>query len=192
VHGGAGTQARAADAAAYSAAVTEALQRGGAALCESARAAVVAAVAYMEEATPLNAGRGAVLDADGTERAHHRIPYGARLRVKDGEKIKRGQRIAEICRLPVAAFVVTKGQAVPEDLAREVTQSLSIPTIGIGAGVHCDGQVLVMHDMLGLCDWAPSFVKQYANLGALATQAARNFAEEVANSKFPDARHSYR
>jgi len=65
VHGGAGTQARAADAAAYSAAVTEALQRGGAALCESARAAVVAAVAYMEEATPLNAGRGAVLDADG-------------------------------------------------------------------------------------------------------------------------------
>ena len=83
-------------------------------------------------------------------------------------------------------------EGIPEDLAREVTQSLAIPTIGIGAGIHCDGQVLVMHDMLGLSDWAPSFVKQYANLGALATQAARNFAEEVANSKFPDARHSYR
>jgi 3-methyl-2-oxobutanoate hydroxymethyltransferase len=67
-----------------------------------------------------------------------------------------------------------------------------VPTIGIGAGVHCDGQVLVMHDMLGLTDWTPSFVKQYANLGAIASQAARNFAEEVANSKFPDAKHSYR
>ncbi|MBW2493307.1 MAG: 3-methyl-2-oxobutanoate hydroxymethyltransferase, partial [Deltaproteobacteria bacterium] len=89
-----------------------------------------------------------------------------------------------------AFSVVLEG--VPEDLAGEITQLLTIPTIGIGAGLHCDGQVLVMHDMLGLTDWTPSFVKQYANLGALAAQAARNFAEEVANSKFPDARHSYR
>jgi len=83
-------------------------------------------------------------------------------------------------------------ECIPSELAREVGERISIPTIGIGAGPHCDGQVLVMHDMLGLSDWAPSFVKQYANLGALASQAARNFAEEVANSKFPDARHSYR
>ncbi len=89
------------------------------------------------------------------------------------------------------AFAVVL-EGIPEDLAREVTAELSIPTIGIGAGVHCDGQVLVMHDMLGLTDWAPSFVKQYANLGALASQAARSFAEEVANSKFPDEKHSYR
>ncbi len=89
-----------------------------------------------------------------------------------------------------AFSVVLEG--VPEDLAREITDMLSIPTIGIGAGVHCDGQVLVMHDMLGLSDWSPSFVKQYANLGSLASQAARNFAEEVANSKFPDEAHSYR
>ena len=88
------------------------------------------------------------------------------------------------------AFAVVL-EGVPEDLAREITGLLSIPTIGIGAGVHCDGQVLVMHDMLGLSDWAPSFVKQYANLGALASQAARSFAEEVANSKFPDEEHSY-
>ena len=89
------------------------------------------------------------------------------------------------------AFAVVL-EGVPEDLALEITQRLTVPTIGIGAGVHCDGQVLVMHDMLGLTDWTPSFVKQYANLGALASQAARNFAEEVANSKFPDAKHSYR
>ena len=83
-------------------------------------------------------------------------------------------------------------EGVPADLGREITAALSIPTIGIGAGVHCDGQVLVMHDMLGLCDWSPSFAKQYANLGSLASQAARNFAEQVANAKFPDEAHSYR
>lgn len=89
------------------------------------------------------------------------------------------------------AFAVVL-EGVPAELAQEVTAALSIPTIGIGAGVHCDGQVLVMHDMLGLSDWSPSFAKQYANLGALASQAARQFAEEVANSKFPDDAHSYR
>jgi 3-methyl-2-oxobutanoate hydroxymethyltransferase len=89
------------------------------------------------------------------------------------------------------AFAVVL-EGMPVDLAREVTGELSIPTIGIGAGVHCDGQVLVMHDLLGLSDWTPSFVKQYANLGALASQAARRFAEEVGEAKFPDAEHSYR
>ncbi len=83
-------------------------------------------------------------------------------------------------------------EGLPAELAREVTASLSIPTIGIGAGVHCDGQVLVMHDLLGLNDWTPSFVKQYAQLGALASQAARAFADDVANRKFPDDEHSYR
>jgi 3-methyl-2-oxobutanoate hydroxymethyltransferase len=82
-------------------------------------------------------------------------------------------------------------EGVPADLGREITEAVSIPTIGIGAGVHCDGQVLVMHDLLGLTEWSPSFVKRYADLGSLAAQAARNFADEVANSKFPDAEHSY-
>jgi 3-methyl-2-oxobutanoate hydroxymethyltransferase len=83
-------------------------------------------------------------------------------------------------------------EGVPADLGREISKAVSIPTIGIGAGVHCDGQVLVMHDLLGLSDWSPSFAKQYANLGSLAVQAARNFAEEVVNAKFPDEEHSYR
>ena len=89
------------------------------------------------------------------------------------------------------AFAVVL-EGVPADLAGEITPSLSIPTIGIGAGVDCDGQVLVMHDLLGLSEWTPSFVKQYANLGAQAGQAARRFAEEVADGKFPDDEHSYR
>jgi 3-methyl-2-oxobutanoate hydroxymethyltransferase len=89
------------------------------------------------------------------------------------------------------AFAVVL-EGMPEDLARAITAELDIPTIGIGAGVHCDGQVLVMHDLLGLSEWTPSFVKAYANLGALASQAARAFAEEVATRKFPDEAHSYR
>jgi 3-methyl-2-oxobutanoate hydroxymethyltransferase len=89
------------------------------------------------------------------------------------------------------AFAVVL-EGIPADLAAEVTSVLRIPTIGIGAGPACDGQVLVMHDMLGLNDWTPGFVKQYADLGAAAARAARGFAEEVADGKFPAAEHCYR
>jgi len=89
------------------------------------------------------------------------------------------------------AFAVVL-EGIPAELATELTQLLEIPTIGIGAGPACDGQVLVMHDMLGLNDEHPSFVKQYVNLGSLAAQAARQFAEEVGNRKFPEERHCYR
>ena len=105
----------------------------------------------------------------------------------------RRARVLEDARAVEAAgafAVVLEG--TPAELAREITGTLSIPTIGIGAGVDCDGQVLVMHDLLGLNDWAPSFAKQYADLGALASKAARAFAEEVANRKFPGDEHSYR
>jgi 3-methyl-2-oxobutanoate hydroxymethyltransferase len=124
-----------------------------------------------------------------TPQSVHRMG-GHRVQGRDEAGRSRVIRDAQAVEAAGAFAVVLEG--VPEDLAREVTQLLTIPTIGIGAGIHCDGQVLVMHDMLGLTDWTPSFVKQYANLGALASQAARNFAEEVVNSKFPDARHSYR
>ena len=83
-------------------------------------------------------------------------------------------------------------EGVPDRVAHIITAEVPVPTIGIGAGVDCDGQVLVMHDMLGLSDWTPSFVKQYASLGALASQAARAFAEEVAEAKFPADEHTYR
>ena len=89
------------------------------------------------------------------------------------------------------AFAVVL-EGMPRDLAREITGTLRIPTIGIGAGAACDGQVLVMHDLLGLGDSAPSFVKQYANLGAVASQAARAFADDVADRKFPGDEHGYR
>jgi 3-methyl-2-oxobutanoate hydroxymethyltransferase len=89
------------------------------------------------------------------------------------------------------AFAVVL-EGMPADLAAEITRAVSIPTIGIGAGPACDGQVLVMHDLLGLNDWTPSFVRQYADLGAAAARAARAFAEDVAAQKFPAAEHCYK
>jgi 3-methyl-2-oxobutanoate hydroxymethyltransferase len=82
-------------------------------------------------------------------------------------------------------------EAVPQTLGREVTESLSIPTIGIGAGPHCDGQVLVLHDFLGLGGRTPRFVKPYASLGEQVIRAAKDFAREVAEGTFPDSEHSY-
>jgi 3-methyl-2-oxobutanoate hydroxymethyltransferase len=83
-------------------------------------------------------------------------------------------------------------ELVPAPLASQITKALTIPTIGIGAGPACDGQVLVLHDLLGLGDWTPSFAKQYASLGQLASQAARAFADDVRHRKFPGDEHSYR
>ncbi|RMH31441.1 MAG: 3-methyl-2-oxobutanoate hydroxymethyltransferase [Nitrospirae bacterium] len=83
-------------------------------------------------------------------------------------------------------------EAVPSDLARDITESVSIPTIGIGAGPYCDGQILVLYDLLGLFDeFVPKFVKPYAHLKADALQALRRFKEEVECVKFPTETESY-
>ncbi len=83
-------------------------------------------------------------------------------------------------------------EAIPTDLARRVTETVTIPTIGIGAGPACDGQILVLHDLLGLFDeFVPKFVKPYAHLKADALQALRRYREEVENGKFPGVDESY-
>jgi 3-methyl-2-oxobutanoate hydroxymethyltransferase len=83
-------------------------------------------------------------------------------------------------------------EAIPSDLARSITESVSMPTIGIGAGPHCDGQVLVFHDAMGLTSGrVPKFVKRYAELGDEIRAAAEAFAAEVAAGTFPDVGHSY-
>jgi 3-methyl-2-oxobutanoate hydroxymethyltransferase len=83
-------------------------------------------------------------------------------------------------------------EAVPAALAEQVTAALSVPTIGIGAGPHCDGQVLVWHDFLGITDGkAPKFVKRYAELGEEIKKAAVSFAAEVASGEYPGPEHSY-
>ena len=83
-------------------------------------------------------------------------------------------------------------EAVPVNVAKDITEALSIPTIGIGAGPHCDGQVLVLHDLLGLFDdFVPKFVKPYAHLKTDALQAVRRYKEEVEQGIFPSDSESY-
>ncbi len=83
-------------------------------------------------------------------------------------------------------------ECVPTLLAKEITESIEIPTIGIGAGPHCDGQVLVVHDLLGLTTgYVPKFVKPYADMKSVVQGAVRNFRDEVREGTFPDAAHGY-
>lgn len=83
-------------------------------------------------------------------------------------------------------------EAMPAEIAETITKSLHIPTIGIGAGPHCDGQVLVANDALGLTqDFLPRFVKKFANLHQVMDQAARQFCAEVREGQFPGKEHSY-
>ena len=90
------------------------------------------------------------------------------------------------------AFAVVL-ECVPVELARSVTAALTIPTIGIGAGTGCDGQVLVTHDMLGLFDdLRPRFVKQYADLGPAIVRAAEAYCREVRDGSFPGPEHGFR
>jgi 3-methyl-2-oxobutanoate hydroxymethyltransferase len=83
-------------------------------------------------------------------------------------------------------------EGVPSDLAGEITRKVSIPTIGIGAGLECDGQVLVLHDLLGITKRDFTFAKKYANLHATITEAIETYAAEVRNGEWPDTAHSYK
>lgn len=82
-------------------------------------------------------------------------------------------------------------EAVPAKIASLISQKLTIPTIGIGAGSGCDGQVLVFHDMLGLSDFKPRFVKKYAELGDMAVKAMQEYAKEVEEGTFPAEEHTF-
>ncbi|MFQ5825089.1 MAG: 3-methyl-2-oxobutanoate hydroxymethyltransferase [bacterium] len=89
----------------------------------------------------------------------------------------------------VFAIVLEK---IPAELAKEVTEKVSVPTIGIGAGKYCDGQVLVTHDMLGLFEkFRPKFVRRYAELGTEIRKTCRQFKNDVKEGKFPNADESY-
>ncbi len=115
---------------------------------------------------------------------------GYRLRGKSGEERKKLLEDAKAVE-EAGAFAVVL-EKIPSDLAKEITESLSIPTIGIGAGKFCDGQVLVFHDMVGLFeDFKPKFVKRYAELGKEARRAVEEFIKEVKNGEFPSDEHSY-
>ena len=83
-------------------------------------------------------------------------------------------------------------EAVPAPVAARITAALAVPTIGIGAGLECDGQVLVWHDLLGLYEGhAPRFVKQYADLSTEIKRAVGAYVDEVRERRFPEEQHTY-
>lgn len=110
-----------------------------------------------------------------------------------GKSIEAAQKMLEDAKLleecGVFALVL---ECVPAPLARRITESLSIPTIGIGAGADCDGQVLVINDLLGLYSgFTPKFVKQFANLHGQVTEAVKEYKKQVENKSFPGPEHSF-
>jgi 3-methyl-2-oxobutanoate hydroxymethyltransferase len=100
--------------------------------------------------------------------------------------------VDEALALEAAGCFAVVLEAVPAQVAETITQALSVPTIGIGAGPGTDGQVLVWHDMLGYYEGnAPRFVKRYADLGGVVTDALARYAEEVREGTFPEQQHTY-
>jgi 3-methyl-2-oxobutanoate hydroxymethyltransferase len=124
-----------------------------------------------------------------TPQAYHRMG-GYRVQARSAEEADRLLKDASALeRAGIFALVL---EGIPAAVARRVTETLAVPTIGIGAGPFCDGQVLVTHDMLGLQeDLSPKFVKRYAQGRQLFVEAMRRFADEVRAGAFPAAEHTY-
>ncbi|MGH7893124.1 MAG: 3-methyl-2-oxobutanoate hydroxymethyltransferase [Candidatus Binatia bacterium] len=113
-------------------------------------------------------------------RRHGSAPGGRERVIEDAKAVE-----------AAGAFAVVL-ECIPLDLAAEITGTLSIPTIGIGAGVHCDGQVLVLHDLVGFNDaWTPRFAKRYAELGREVVRATEEYVAEVKGGVFPTEAHAF-
>lgn len=155
------------------------LQQGGAAAVklEGGRPVVGVVQSLVEAGIPVMGHLGLL-----PQHVHQLSGYRVQARSQeDADQLVEDARALE----QAGAFSIVL-ECIPAELARTVTQELSIPTIGIGAGPFCDGQVLVSYDAFGLNDeFVPSFVKQYANLGEQMVEAAREYAKEVRCSRFP-------
>ncbi len=107
---------------------------------------------------------------------------------KEKEKLINDAKAVE----EAGAFAIVL-ECIPEEIAKEITETLSIPTVGIGSGRYCDGQVLVLNDLLGLFEkFVPKFVKQYANLREETANAVKLFIDEVKNGNFPEEKHIFK
>ena len=83
-------------------------------------------------------------------------------------------------------------ECVVENLAKKITKNVSVPTIGIGASKYCDGQILVIDDLLGLSDFNPKFVRQYSNLKKIIEKSVKNYVKDVRLRKFPFNKNVYK
>ena len=114
-------------------------------------------------------------------------------KIQGREKERREAVLRDAVAVEEAGAFAVVLEGIPQDLAGEISQRLAIPTIGIGAGLQCDGQVLVIHDMLGLFDdFVPKFVKRYADVKQTMLGAVKEFVGEVKAHKFPAQEHSFK
>ena len=155
------------------------LQEGGAAAVkiEGGHAVVDVASRLVEIGVPVMGHLGLM-----PQSVHQLGGFGRQAKlVKDAEQLLRDAHA--LAEAGVFALVL---ESIPADLAKRVTEELEVPTIGIGAGPHCDGQVLVSYDVLGLFDeFVPPFVKQYAKIGEEIVRAAEGYATDVREGRFP-------
>lgn len=139
------------------------------------------------EESPEQAFRNVARVMGETGSAAVKLEGGQQGRGADGERVRRDA--LAVAEAGAFAMVLEK---VPEPLARRITEEVAIPTIGIGASPACDGQILVVDDMLGLFgDFRPKFVKHYAELGNAASTAIAAYAGEVRERQFPGAEHVF-
>ena len=121
------------------------------------------------------------------------LPQTSRKFVLKGKNNLQRKRIFEdalaVSTSGVFAIVV---ECVVEDLAKKITESVSVPTIGIGASKYCDGQILVTDDILGLSEFSPRFVKQYSNLKKIIDGAVKNYSKDVRTRRFPSYKNVYK
>lgn len=149
---------------------------GGASVCPQIRAITNASIPVMAHIglTPQS------INAFGGFKVQGKSEEAAKKLLEDAKAVEEA-----------GAFAVVL-ECVPAKLAELISQSISIPTIGIGAGAGCDGQILVYQDMLGLfSDFTPKFVKKYANVGEMMTQAFRDYIADVQEGSFPAPEHTF-
>jgi 3-methyl-2-oxobutanoate hydroxymethyltransferase len=176
----------------YQISVEEALRNAGRFLKEAAAQAVKleGGREVADRVSALTAAEIPVMAHIGlTPQALHRMG-GYKVQGKTEDAAKRLIEDAKILE-DAGAFSITL-EAIPAELARRITSEISIPTIGIGAGPGCDGQVLVLHDVLGLFErFTPKFVKRYGDLKKEALKAITDYKDEVEKGTFPDKDHSF-
>ncbi|SEA15850.1 ketopantoate hydroxymethyltransferase [Desulfuromusa kysingii] len=125
-----------------------------------------------------------------TPQSIHRMG-GFKVQGREDEQAR--QILADAKAVEAAGAFALVLEAIPRELAKMVTDAVSIPTIGIGAGADCDGQVLVIHDILGLCDkYSPKFVKRYADISTTITAGIEEYIKEVKEGEFPTTAHSFK
>lgn len=113
-------------------------------------------------------------------------------RVQGREQARASQLLADARSVAEAGACAVVLEGIPAKLAAQISAELTIPTIGIGAGVDCDGQVLVIHDILGLCEkYSPKFVKRYADVSGTIRQGIDDYIREVKEGSFPGPEHSF-